>query len=137
MNLPVECPHVSILFIPIREQSTCIGKRAFDEPFHVRLGFKQLQAVIVKKTRVKIKSFSSITLIAVGEPDELDDDVLGDRSNPISVNSSLGAETGVFCSCWMVCGTTSSVVSILSFLRFLCFFLLYLVRHPPFFVKNL
>lgn len=93
------------------------------------LAWKNSKLQLWKRQLLRSYFFSSITVIAVGEPHECEEGVLGDTSNPISVNNSLGAKAGVVCSC-SCCGCCCCVawgaISILSFLSFLCFLCFFL-----------
>lgn len=120
------CTPIAVLLVSVREQPTLIGEGTFHVPFHVGHCLEQLQIAIMKETYVETYFFSSMTAIEVGEADDPLEEVVGEISNPISFNNSLGAKSEVVCSgCKGCCGTCS----FLSFLCFLCFFL---SLPPPF-----
>lgn len=135
MNLSVEYSHIGILLVSVREQSTRAGKGAFDEPFHVRLGLEQFQITVVKKTYVEIIRLFIQHCMVVVERVELD--VLGDTSNPNSVNNSLGAKSEDVCGSMFDIGSDVSILSFLSSLCFLCFVLSVLGMSSTIFCKEL
>ena len=71
-----------------------------------------------------------MTVIDVGEPDEREEEeAVGETSNPISFNKSLGVKAGVVCSYCRVYGSCS-------FLSFLCFLCLFLSLPPLFGISS-
>lgn len=49
-NFPVEYPHVAVLLVSVRKQSTLPSEGTFHVPFHVGHCLEQLQIAIMKET---------------------------------------------------------------------------------------
>ena len=118
MHFSVEYTHVTVLLVSVREDSTLTREGAFHVPLHVGHGLEQYEVAEMKETNVEI---ILLPIHDGGDTVELEEvEVVGEMSNPISFNNSLGAKAGVVCNCGRGDGGGGGMFSF--FLCFLCFF---------------